>query len=150
MINVVSKPYLSLLVLVELCKPLLLSELYVPRAGNRQKDFTELVNMQSQGLSNKNCLNILKGEDPRKKGRPSIGSGNRRAEIPQQKTRVWQSKKRVANVVGADKQRDNKITKNLGQETWAGIWQANKTVRDPEQEIRAGIQQNNKIVGDQG
>ena len=55
-----------------------------PRAGNGQKDFVRLVDTRGQGLSDKNCLNVLKDEGLRKRGRLSIGSDNRRARILQQ------------------------------------------------------------------
>ena len=85
LINVVLKLHLCLLLLVRLYKPLLLFGLYAPRAGNGQKGFTKLVNMRGQGSSNKNYLNILRVEDLKKRGRPSIPrSGNKKARIPQQ------------------------------------------------------------------
>ena len=72
---------LSLLLLVRLCKPLLLSKLYTPKAGNKQKGFAELVDMRGQGLSDKDCLNVVKVEDPRERSGSSTKSGNKKAEI---------------------------------------------------------------------
>lgn len=86
--NEVSKPRLSLLVLVKLCKSLLSSKLYALRTRNGQKGFAGLVDMQGQGSSDKDCLNILRDEDLRKRDEPSIGSGDRRAEILRQEIRA--------------------------------------------------------------
>lgn len=80
------KTCLNLLVLVGLCKSLLFSGLYAARAGNRQKSFAGLVHTRGQGSSDKDCLNVLKGEDLRGRSRPSIESGDRRAEIPRRET----------------------------------------------------------------
>lgn len=82
-INAVLKLFLRFLLLVEFYKPLLWSGLYAPRASNGQKDFAQLVDTRGQGSFNKNYLNILRGESPRRKVGSSIRSGNTKTEIPQ-------------------------------------------------------------------
>ena len=54
------------------------------RAGNGQKSFAELDNIQGQGSFDNNYLNVLKVKGPKRRDRLSIRSGNRRAGIPQQ------------------------------------------------------------------
>lgn len=75
--NVVLKLHLRLLLSIGL---------YELRAENGLKSFAKLVNMWGQGSFNSNYLNVLRGKDLRRRGRPNIRSGNRKAEIPQQKT----------------------------------------------------------------
>ena len=60
----------------------------MPRVGNEQSGFTRLVDMRSQGLSNKDYLNVLRDKDPRRRDRLSTKSGNKRARILQQETKV--------------------------------------------------------------
>lgn len=80
MINAVLKSCLRLL-LVGLYKPLLLSRLYAPRAENGQKIFVELVDTRGQGLFNKDCLNILRDKDLRKRDGPSTENSKREVQI---------------------------------------------------------------------
>lgn len=81
---------------------MLLSGLYAPKAKNGQKSFIRLVNTQGQGSSDKDCLNVLRSEDLREKGGLSKKSSNKRAEIPQQETKVWQGKERAKDAAGVD------------------------------------------------
>lgn len=86
--NGISKLCLSLLVLVKLCEPLLLSRLYAPRVKNRQKGFTGLVDIWGQSSFNKDYLNVLRDEDPRQRGGPNKRSGDKRAEILQREIKA--------------------------------------------------------------
>lgn len=114
LINKVSKSRLCLLLLVRLYELLLSFGMYAPRAGNTQKCFAGLVDMRNQSTSDKDCLDILKGENLRERGRPSKESGNKRAEISRQETEAWQGKERAANVAGMGIQQDNKIAGDSG------------------------------------
>lgn len=111
LINKVSKPCLNFFVFVGLCKPLLLFELYVPKVKNGQKGFAELVDTQGQGSFDKNCLNFLRSENPRKRGKPSIESNNKRTEIPQQEIKTWQGKEKVVDKAKVGIQQDDKIAR---------------------------------------
>lgn len=106
--------------------------------------------MRGQSLFDKNYLNVLRGKNSKKRGKPSIKSGNKRAEIPQQKTKAWQNKERTADVAGAGTQQDNKISGDLRQKTRAGIRQDKKTAGDQGQKIGASKQWDDKIVKDLG
>ena len=55
----------------------------MPRAGNRQKPFAELVDTRGQSSSDKDYLNVLRNEGPRKRGEPRTENNNRRAKILQ-------------------------------------------------------------------
>ena len=110
LMNAISKPRLRLFLLVGLYKQLLLFGFSAPRAQNRQRGFEELVHMHGQSSSDKDRLNILRGEGARKRGGPSTGSGNIRAGIPRQEI-----------AAGAGIQPNDKITEDLEQEKGAGI-----------------------------
>ena len=81
--NVVLKPYLHLLLSVGFYKPLLSSGFSTPRAENERKGFAEVVDPRSRGTSDKNCINVLRVESSRRRGRPSTRSGNIRSGISQ-------------------------------------------------------------------
>lgn len=100
----------------------------MPRAGNNQRDFAELIDMQGHNSSDKNYLNILKCENLRKRDKPSKKNSDRWSEIPQQKIEVWWDKEKVADAVKIGIQDDVKI------------------VKDQKCEIKVGKQQDNKII----
>lgn len=87
-INIVSKLCLRFLSLIKLYELLLLSGLYVLRAKNGQRNFAERVDTKDQGSSDKNCLNILRSENPRRRGGLSIGNSNKKFKILQQEIGV--------------------------------------------------------------
>ena len=108
-------------------------------------------------------MNVLRGEDPRKRVGPStLRSGNRRAKIPQQETKVWQDEKKTTDPAGEGKEQDDKTMGDLGRETRASIQQDNKITVDSKQETgasvgsgiwtgtRAGIEEGNKEGRDLG
>ena len=105
--NAVSKPRLRFFLSVGLYEILLLSRFGTLRAGNRQKGFARLVNTRGWGSSNKNCLNVLRGEGLKKRGGLSIGSGN--------------IKTQRETAAKAGTQLDNETTENPGRERRAGI-----------------------------
>ena len=102
--NKASKPHLRLFLLIGFYELLLLSGFSVSRAGNRQRSFAE---PRGQSSSDKDCLNVLKGEGPRERGGPSTRNTNIRAE---QET-----------AAGAGKQLDDKTTEDPGRERGVGI-----------------------------
>ena len=140
MINTVSKPRLQSLLLVRLYELLLLSGLYVSRAGNRQRGFAGLVDKRGRGFSDKDYLNVLRGKDLRRRDGPSIlESGNKKTKILWQETRAWQGEKKAADLAGVGIRQDGKVAEDLRWETRADIQQENKTVGDPKRETKVGI-----------
>lgn len=69
--------------------------------------------MQDQGLFNKDCLNVGRSKDLRKKGKPSKKNSNKRAKILQQETRIWKSKKIATDTVRASIRKKDRTIGNL-------------------------------------
>ena len=107
--NTVSKLHLCSLLLVRLYEPLLFSGFGLPKAGNGQRGFAELVDTCSQDSSDKDYLNVLRGKDPRRKAGPNIGSNDRQARNPRRET-----------AAGAGTRSDNKITEDPERERKLG------------------------------
>ena len=134
LMNAVSKPRLRSFLSVELYEPLLSSGFSAPRAENRRRGFAGLVDTCGQGSSNKDCLNVLRGESLRKRGRLSTKSGDIRA---------WRE---TATRVG--KWPDDESTGDPGREKGAGTRAS--TGAGIRAGTRVGTEQSNKRMKNSG
>ena len=76
--------------------------------------------MRGQALSDKNCLNILRGKDPWRRGRPSKDGGDQRVGIPRRETRAWRGKERAVDAAKAGTRREDKTVGDPRYGTGAG------------------------------